>query len=194
MTDFITLTCPSCGGQLQITNDIEVFACAHCGTQHVVRRSGGIVSLKPVEGWLQKTASELAISRLEREIAELESQIEPLEEKVARLSAVPVASPSVYRFLLVWLGLALLANVLACIFSSSSDFLLGFHCGFPVAVISAGGILPLYFIMKFRKKNRDYNQVRLGLAAAESVLAERLAALRRCTTELEEHRSIVQRK
>ncbi|MFL7795121.1 MAG: hypothetical protein AB8I69_23480 [Anaerolineae bacterium] len=30
--DSITLTCPSCGGKLQVTNDIDRFACTHCGT------------------------------------------------------------------------------------------------------------------------------------------------------------------
>jgi hypothetical protein len=78
MSDFVTLTCPSCGGKLQITNDIDRFACGHCGNEHVVKRSGGIVALAPVvEGLakvqvgVDKTASELAIARLEREIADL---------------------------------------------------------------------------------------------------------------------------
>ena len=48
MDDFITLTCTSCGGKLEITTDIERFACAHCGTEHLVKRGGGIVSLAPV--------------------------------------------------------------------------------------------------------------------------------------------------
>jgi len=47
VTDFVTLTCPSCGGKLQITQDIDHFACAHCGTEHTVRRSGGTISLAP---------------------------------------------------------------------------------------------------------------------------------------------------
>lgn len=47
MTDFVTLTCPSCGGKLQITQDIDHFACAHCGTEHTVRRTDGTISLAP---------------------------------------------------------------------------------------------------------------------------------------------------
>ena len=79
MSDFVTLTCPACGGKLQITNDIERFACAHCGAEHVVRRGGGLVSLAPVVAEIKhvgagvdRTASELAIQRLTNEIAELE--------------------------------------------------------------------------------------------------------------------------
>jgi hypothetical protein len=75
MTDFVTLTCPSCAGQLQITSDIDRFACGHCGTEHLVKRAGGIVALAPVvEGikkvqiGVDKTAAELAIIRLEKEI------------------------------------------------------------------------------------------------------------------------------
>lgn len=78
MPDFVTLTCPSCSGKLEITNDVDRFACAHCGNEHIVRRSGGIVSLTPaiktlkqVQASVDKTASELAIQRLEREINDL---------------------------------------------------------------------------------------------------------------------------
>jgi hypothetical protein len=81
MPDLVTLSYPSCGGKLNITNDIERFACGHCGREHVVKRAGGIVSLSPVvealkkvEVGVDKTASELAINRLQREIDELRSQ------------------------------------------------------------------------------------------------------------------------
>jgi hypothetical protein len=78
MSAFVTLTCPSCGGKLQITNDIDRFACGHCGNEHVVKRSGGIVALAPVvEGLakvqmgVDKTASELAMVRLTKELPDL---------------------------------------------------------------------------------------------------------------------------
>jgi predicted RNA-binding Zn-ribbon protein involved in translation (DUF1610 family) len=47
--DFITLSCPSCGGKLEITKDIERFACAHCGMEHLVKRTSNIVTLAPIE-------------------------------------------------------------------------------------------------------------------------------------------------
>jgi transcription elongation factor Elf1 len=81
MPDLVTLSCPSCSGKLNITNDIERFACGNCGREHVVKRAGGIVSLslfiealKKVEVGVNKTASELAINRLQREIDEQRSQ------------------------------------------------------------------------------------------------------------------------
>lgn len=79
MPDYVTLTCPSCGGKLQINNDVERFACGYCGSEHVVKRGGGVVSLAPVIDEIKKvkigvdkTASELAIARLTTEIEKLE--------------------------------------------------------------------------------------------------------------------------
>jgi ribosomal protein S27AE len=82
MPDFINLTCPTCGGKLQITNDIERFACGYCGNEHIVKRSGGVVTIAPiVEGLKQvqrgtdKTAAELALQRLQNERSTLKKQI-----------------------------------------------------------------------------------------------------------------------
>ncbi|NMC86137.1 MAG: zinc-ribbon domain-containing protein [Anaerolineaceae bacterium] len=94
-SDFITLSCPNCGGKLQITPDIERFACQYCGYEHIVRRNGGIVSLEPVVRVMQnidaninlvgvgvnrlgasseKQIAEQTIARLKTEIAELNKQ------------------------------------------------------------------------------------------------------------------------
>lgn len=80
MSDFVTLSCPSCGGKLQITHDIDRFACGYCGHEHVVKRSGGVVTIAPmIEGLRRvqigtdRTAAELAIVRLEKEINELQT-------------------------------------------------------------------------------------------------------------------------
>lgn len=48
MPDFITLSCPACGGKLEITFDLSQFACAQCGSELVVRRTSSTVSLVPV--------------------------------------------------------------------------------------------------------------------------------------------------
>ncbi len=76
--DFISLACPSCGGTLRVTEDIERFHCKHCGREHLMRRERGQVTLVPIveqlgriEGGVKKLASgadrhasELAIRRL----------------------------------------------------------------------------------------------------------------------------------
>ena len=92
MADFVSLTCPSCGSRLQVTPDLERFACGYCGNELVVRRGGGIVALQPVMESLGRlesglglvergiqhvgigvdtTASELAIQRLDKEIVQV---------------------------------------------------------------------------------------------------------------------------
>ncbi len=97
--DFITLACPSCGGKLEITNDIERFACAHCGREHIVKRSGGTVSLAPivdslkkVETGVDKTAAELALARLQREIDDLDKRRRAvILMSLPELSLIPLA-------------------------------------------------------------------------------------------------------
>jgi len=46
MDDFITLKCPSCGGQIKIGESTSVFKCQHCGTEHIVRRQGDAFTLE----------------------------------------------------------------------------------------------------------------------------------------------------
>lgn len=97
--DFITLACPSCGGKLEITNDIERFACGHCGREHIVKRSGGTVSLAPivdslkkVETGVDKTAAELALARLQREIDDLDKRRRAvILMSLPELSLIPLA-------------------------------------------------------------------------------------------------------
>ena len=98
MADIITLTCPKCGGKLEITPDIERFACAHCGNEHLVRRGIGVVTLAPVIESMNglrratdRTAAELAIRRVKDELAgldaakaETEARLAPLRDKLAQ--------------------------------------------------------------------------------------------------------------
>ena len=90
MSEWITLTCPSCGGKLQVTTSMERFACANCGNEHIVNRQGGAIYLTPVIETLQnlqagtdKTASELAIARLKTEIEEIEKAKKGIKEAIS---------------------------------------------------------------------------------------------------------------
>jgi len=46
MNDFISLTCPSCGGQINIGASTSVLKCQYCGIEHIVRRQGDAVTLE----------------------------------------------------------------------------------------------------------------------------------------------------
>lgn len=115
MSDFVTLSCPSCGGKLEITQDINRFACMHCGREHIVKRSGGIVSISPimdaikkVEIGVDKTVSELAITRIQKEIGETLTKRNALIKSSPRPKASPVFA---------------VLPVLGCIISSTFLFL-----------------------------------------------------------------------
>ena len=82
MADFVTLSCPSCGNKLKITEDLDRFACIACGNEHMIIRGEGTISIKPITEGLKliktgvdKTASELAIVRLKPEISHIEHEI-----------------------------------------------------------------------------------------------------------------------
>ncbi len=75
----IELSCVNCSAPLQIGDDLESFACSYCGTTQVVQRSGGVVVLRKVQAAIHavqrgtdRTAAELAIPRLTKELAEMQ--------------------------------------------------------------------------------------------------------------------------
>lgn len=82
MLKFIPVKCAGCGGNLDITPEMENFSCGYCGTAQVVQRSGGTISLKVVGDAIKrvqvgtdKTAAELAIKRLTGELAFMQQAI-----------------------------------------------------------------------------------------------------------------------
>lgn len=197
MSDFITLSCPSCGGKLQITDDIDRFACAHCGSEHIVRRSGGIVSLKPVEGLLQQTASELASKRLEGEIRDLEGEIADLEPKIDRLSAIHPPVSCLMQFWVIWLILDGLAWVLLFSVYSAGKSLDGETTIVILALtlcflaMGLGGYIPLRIITQTRSKRREFDEAQASLARLMPAVEEKAAILDKRKNELEKHRSVV---
>jgi predicted RNA-binding Zn-ribbon protein involved in translation (DUF1610 family) len=46
MEDIVQLTCPSCGGKLNVNPHSTLLTCQHCGTEHIVRREGNAISLE----------------------------------------------------------------------------------------------------------------------------------------------------
>jgi hypothetical protein len=86
LPDLINLSCRSCGARLTIGQSLDRFACGYCGAELLVERSGGTVSLTLVEERLEgiragtdKTAAELAIRRLESDLAKVEPSYRSLQ-------------------------------------------------------------------------------------------------------------------
>jgi len=51
----IKLTCGNCGGELEVYDDMDQFACGHCGVQMAVQRRGGTVVLNALTPAINKT-------------------------------------------------------------------------------------------------------------------------------------------
>lgn len=76
----LKLSCASCLAPLEIGDDLERFTCSYCGAAQIVERSGGAIAtrtietaIKAVQRGTDRTAAELAIPRLTRELAEAQS-------------------------------------------------------------------------------------------------------------------------
>jgi predicted RNA-binding Zn-ribbon protein involved in translation (DUF1610 family) len=161
--DFITLSCPSCGGGLQLTDDIERFACAHCGQQHIVRRQGGTVSLSPVlrelgriHAGVDKAASELAIVRIKEEIVALEQEKGKLIGKAAVGQTITAWAAIVSAF-------CLLAG-----FCAGRSFLLWFTIGGIAFVVT------IVMLVIQLAKNDGTSRIDLMIERKEQELAEHL--------------------
>ncbi|WP_077003205.1 hypothetical protein [Variovorax sp. KK3] len=76
----MALRCAGCGANLEVDSDVDSLTCGYCKTPQEVVRRGGAIALKKVgdaiarvQRGTDKTAAELAIPRLERELAEREA-------------------------------------------------------------------------------------------------------------------------
>jgi predicted RNA-binding Zn-ribbon protein involved in translation (DUF1610 family) len=87
----ITLKCANCGGALEIQTDMDQFSCGYCGSEQTVVRRGGTVALRlvvdavaRVQSGTDRTAAELALARLEKEIATVHAQWQDASADFAR--------------------------------------------------------------------------------------------------------------
>lgn len=87
MPDYDTLSCPSCGGKLEIPSDVDRFACARCGIEHIVERSGGMVSLAPVVDEPYQVGTSPDKKALEIATQTLNTQLAALEEEKHQLAS-----------------------------------------------------------------------------------------------------------
>ncbi|MCC6458046.1 MAG: hypothetical protein IT328_24035 [Caldilineaceae bacterium] len=89
MPDFLTLTCPTCGARLQLRDGIALLVCASCGNEHMVHRDGGAIYLAPIAQDVRqirvssdRTAAELAIPRLTKELAAINDEINATKARI----------------------------------------------------------------------------------------------------------------
>ncbi len=79
-SDFITLSCPTCGGALQVSEEKERYICPPCGQEHLLRLRAGLEpvleNLKGVRQGINRAADELALQRLGEQINRLQQESE----------------------------------------------------------------------------------------------------------------------
>ena len=97
MTDhFINLNCANCGAKVDVYDDLDRFACGYCGTESMVQRRGTVAlkavteAVKKVQIGTDKTAAELALVRLEKELRALKAEeqrfLSKLDTKTGQLT------------------------------------------------------------------------------------------------------------
>jgi predicted RNA-binding Zn-ribbon protein involved in translation (DUF1610 family) len=59
--DFVPLTCPSCGGKLEVGPDIHRLTCLNCGTTHDVLRDNPIPVLRPIIAQINRVGEQLEV-------------------------------------------------------------------------------------------------------------------------------------
>ena len=84
MGELITLSCPSCGGELEVNSNTSVLKCKYCGIEHLVRRDYGAVSLEsyarcPKCGRNDRVEKVTSILRSEPEESGLATSLAPPE-------------------------------------------------------------------------------------------------------------------
>ena len=128
------LKCPGCGAAIGVTQNDDVFACTYCGASVRVERGEGKVSLRlfaeaiqRVTQGVDRTAAELAIARISKEISQLRREqaknqvfIDSLEAESQPLPEDDSPSSARVLFKQILVGLA------------KGAFLSGFLVGFAV--------------------------------------------------------------
>ncbi len=80
MSGTVPIACCNCGAPLRVPDSLKVFSCTHCGSSQQLKVEGGVAYSTLVDGLTKvregtdRTAAELAIKRLTREIQRLEDQ------------------------------------------------------------------------------------------------------------------------
>lgn len=184
MADFITLSCNACGGKLKITQEINNFACAYCGTEYAVNRGDGVISLNPltdeiikVKEGVDKTASELAIARLKDEISNLSDDQKNVDNELSSWTEKRgVEREELVNKLKGKRNTRILFLVIGSVVLSSICFIFILNLGPEICGIMALVIIAIFLILGFSKNIRDFTG-KLELQKFDDTSAETSKAL-----------------
>ena len=180
----VRLECTGCGASLDITPNLEVFSCGYCGARQMVRRSGGSVSLKPLEEAISRvqrgtdrTASELAVPRLKEEMVALDN------ERKNMIAALKI-SPGTNDGCLAAFATVFVSILVSAVIWTEGHFVVGFFCGSLVLAIGVVSSLKLNQAWI----DRANSQLEEKMLPIEQEMTPRRAALE---AELQEHLALL---
>ncbi len=85
MSEFVAMTCPNCGGELQVKKDLQKYFCMYCGTELVLKQdSQGMFSTIRARD-LQASAKLKEIQFSMATIELVKSQIVDIEKEIKRI-------------------------------------------------------------------------------------------------------------
>lgn len=165
MPILIKLTCPKCGGKLEILSELDWVSCGYCGNELILQRSGGVITVAPIINGLKevkigadRAASELAIVRLNGEISDLIRRRNNIDT-----SQTPVGS-TCSSIIIVLIGLL---SMLAFTIIFAPEVPLGLKIVLPVLCV-------IFFIIAVRYHNKKLDEASVAVIR-EASLAQSLA-------------------
>jgi|WetSurMetagenome_2_1015567.scaffolds.fasta_scaffold598442_2 predicted RNA-binding Zn-ribbon protein involved in translation (DUF1610 family) len=125
MSNLIALTCPSCGGRLEIANNTERYVCAHCGNTHIVDPGERAESLAKEVDELKSVSS---ILRLKDEIEVLEHRRSEIDQQIDKPRKLQDQNDTLVGLLFmgsIFIALVFVANAIGHLISHEYLFSLG---------------------------------------------------------------------
>jgi hypothetical protein len=171
----ITLTCPTCGAKLKLGSDTNLVYCTSCGNEHLVQRGDGSIYLAPmaanvaqIRTGVDKTAAELAVVRLQKEIEELNAQFTAVSATnyMAKIPTYPFTE-------LLWIAPVVFLLVAVRFSATNQEIASFFFMGLAVACL-----VLLMVLYGKRKRAGDALQVQ-DLNALDAELDAKKAMLKR---------------
>ncbi len=171
MSTLITLTCPSCGGRLEVTNKAEQYVCVHCGNAHMI--DPGVRA--------QSLAKEVEQMRLKMDIRQAEEDLTTLRERQAAIEAQLGAERDTRKFmlLLIW-AMPIVVVVLGLVEGATLESTL-----FLALVLVSFLFLVTWIIMSSdpnKKEKRELARTKKHIASGQQTLNFLLQELKRASS------------
>jgi DNA-directed RNA polymerase subunit RPC12/RpoP len=187
MAEITKIECQNCGGKATIDISTNIFKCEYCESQFLVERTGNDISMQPMietmgslKTGIDKTATELAIARIQKDIDRLNEQLQPHAAEWKNLTKLKNTKNNDY--LLRWIYFFLiLATIIYLIFSYDTNSVGSIVCSSLFIFLMLVMILSTTSNINLRKKQeKRYDQ----LGQIVIPITEKIAQNK---TELEKH-------